>query len=175
MTAKARRAGACCICCRLRGQRTLSWWCPAGVPPALQYTRLTLILKQAYEMLLACCAAAIALPYHVLSQQLSHLTKGMHGAEVMLHPMLHVHGRTTCTAAAQMARRPTQGILFMAMPWDSYFLISAWLDPLGRFGGVLLGPARFTHINNAARQLLEAQGFIQRGSKAPSARRKAGR
>ena len=47
--------------------------------------------------------------------------------------------------------------------------------PLGRFGGVLLGPARFTHIHNAARQLLEAQGFIQRGCKAPGARRKAGR
>ena len=40
---------------------------------------------------------------------------------------------------------------------------------------MLMGPARFTHINNAARQLLEAQGFIQRGGKAPGDRRKAGR
>ena len=40
---------------------------------------------------------------------------------------------------------------------------------------MLMGPARFTHINNAARQLLEAQGFIQRGGKAPGARRRAGR
>ncbi|KAK9821464.1 hypothetical protein WJX81_004694 [Elliptochloris bilobata] len=43
------------------------------------------------------------------------------------------------------------------------------------FGGVLLGPARFTHINNAARQLLEAEGFIQRGGKAARSRRKAAR
>jgi putative IMPACT (imprinted ancient) family translation regulator len=28
------------------------------------------------------------------------------------------------------------------------------------FGGVLLGPSRFTHINNAARQLLVECGYI---------------
>lgn len=33
-------------------------------------------------------------------------------------------------------------------------VVSRW------FGGVLLGPARFTHINNAARQLLAAEGCI---------------
>lgn len=29
-----------------------------------------------------------------------------------------------------------------------------------RYGGILLGPARFTHINNAARELLDACGYI---------------
>jgi hypothetical protein len=51
-------------------------------------------------------------------------------------------------------------------------------QPRRRFGGVLLGPARFTHINNAARRLLEAEGFIQAGGargKAASGRRKAAR
>ena len=31
---------------------------------------------------------------------------------------------------------------------------------LCRYGGILLGPARFTHINNAARVLLDACGYI---------------
>jgi hypothetical protein len=35
-------------------------------------------------------------------------------------------------------------------------VVSRW------FGGVLLGPSRFTYINNAARVLLERQGFIVR-------------
>jgi len=51
-------------------------------------------------------------------------------------------------------------------------------QPRDRFGGVLLGPARFTHINNAARRLLEAEGFIQAGGargKAAGGRRKAAR
>lgn len=29
-----------------------------------------------------------------------------------------------------------------------------------RYGGILLGPARFTHINNTARELLDACGYI---------------
>lgn len=33
-------------------------------------------------------------------------------------------------------------------------VVSRW------FGGVLLGPSRFTHINNAARELLERCGYI---------------
>ena len=33
-------------------------------------------------------------------------------------------------------------------------VVSRW------FGGVLLGPARFTHINNAARVLLEQCGYL---------------
>lgn len=33
-------------------------------------------------------------------------------------------------------------------------VVSRW------FGGVLLGPARFTHINNAARQLLDECGYV---------------
>jgi hypothetical protein len=31
-----------------------------------------------------------------------------------------------------------------------------------RYGGILLGPARFTFINNAARQLLDTHGYIAR-------------
>lgn len=38
-------------------------------------------------------------------------------------------------------------------------VVSRW------FGGVLLGPSRFTYINNAARALLEQQGFIVREEK----------
>jgi hypothetical protein len=33
-------------------------------------------------------------------------------------------------------------------------VVSRW------FGGIHLGPARFTHINNAARELLDACGYI---------------
>ena len=33
-------------------------------------------------------------------------------------------------------------------------VVSRW------YGGVLLGPARFTHINNAARQLLDECGYV---------------
>ena len=33
-------------------------------------------------------------------------------------------------------------------------VVSRW------YGGVLLGPARFTHINNAARQLLDNCGYV---------------
>jgi hypothetical protein len=32
------------------------------------------------------------------------------------------------------------------------------------YGGVQLGPDRFKHINNVARQLLEDHGFITQGS-----------
>ena len=38
-------------------------------------------------------------------------------------------------------------------------VVSRW------YGGVLLGPARFTHINNAARQLLDQCGYIRAGAK----------
>lgn len=34
------------------------------------------------------------------------------------------------------------------------------MPAMSRFGGILLGPARFTHINNAARELLDACGYI---------------
>jgi hypothetical protein len=37
-------------------------------------------------------------------------------------------------------------------------VVSRW------YGGILLGPARFTHINNAARDLLDTCGYISRGS-----------
>lgn len=35
-------------------------------------------------------------------------------------------------------------------------VVSRW------YGGVLLGPARFTHINNAARVLLDKEGYISK-------------
>ena len=37
-------------------------------------------------------------------------------------------------------------------------VVSRW------YGGVKLGPARFTHINNAARELLVAQGYVATGN-----------
>ena len=37
---------------------------------------------------------------------------------------------------------------------DVVVVVSRW------YGGVLLGPARFTHINNAARQLLDEFGYV---------------
>lgn len=38
-------------------------------------------------------------------------------------------------------------------------VVSRW------FGGVLLGPARFTHINNAARSLLRDCGYVKADQK----------
>lgn len=35
-------------------------------------------------------------------------------------------------------------------------VVSRW------FGGVLLGPSRFTHINNAARAILDEFGYIKK-------------
>lgn len=40
-------------------------------------------------------------------------------------------------------------------------VVSRW------FGGVLLGPARFALINNTARQLLDACGYVGGGDKGP--------
>eukprot|EP00884_Botryococcus_braunii_P006220 jgi/Botrbrau1/1559/Bobra.0107s0046.1 len=45
-------------------------------------------------------------------------------------------------------------------------VVSRW------YGGVLLGPARFTHINNAARNLLSAEGYIKQEGQAGSGARK---
>lgn len=44
-------------------------------------------------------------------------------------------------------------------------VVSRW------YGGVLLGPARFTHINNAARNLLEASGYILKDAAAAKKKR----
>ena len=41
-------------------------------------------------------------------------------------------------------------------------VVSRW------YGGVLLGPARFTHINNAARQLLDECGYVSTKQTKPS-------
>ncbi|PSC72714.1 IMPACT isoform X1 [Micractinium conductrix] len=45
-------------------------------------------------------------------------------------------------------------LLQMVDARDVCVVVSRW------YGGILLGPARFTHINNAARQLLDARGFV---------------
>lgn len=45
-------------------------------------------------------------------------------------------------------------------------VVSRW------FGGVLLGPARFTHINNAARTLLQECGYISTQKAASKAKSK---
>lgn len=44
-------------------------------------------------------------------------------------------------------------------------VVSRW------FGGVLLGPARFTHINNAARQLLDECGYVNARARKASKRK----
>ena len=41
---------------------------------------------------------------------------------------------------------------------DVVVVVSRW------YGGILLGPARFTHINNAARKLLDQCGYITKGA-----------
>jgi hypothetical protein len=46
-------------------------------------------------------------------------------------------------------------------------VVSRW------FGGVHLGPSRFSIINNTARQLLVAEGYIQAGSSGKPQRRNA--
>ncbi|CAM9831985.1 unnamed protein product [Chrysoparadoxa australica] len=46
-------------------------------------------------------------------------------------------------------------------------VVSRW------FGGTLLGPDRFKHINNVARELLHAAGFASRGASKGRGRRKA--
>lgn len=40
-----------------------------------------------------------------------------------------------------------------------FVVVSRW------FGGILLGPDRFKHINNAAREILEECGYIDKKSK----------
>lgn len=47
-------------------------------------------------------------------------------------------------------------------------VVSRW------FGGVLLGPSRFTLINNAARQLLESEGYINAGGASGGGKKKRG-
>ncbi|GAB4820721.1 hypothetical protein N2152v2_007767 [Parachlorella kessleri] len=46
-------------------------------------------------------------------------------------------------------------LLQMVDARDVVVVVSRW------YGGTLLGPARFTHINNAARELLDSCGYIQ--------------
>lgn len=46
------------------------------------------------------------------AQHTSQSATSVLSSKVILHPMLHVHGKTICTAAALMARRLTQGQLF---------------------------------------------------------------
>jgi len=41
---------------------------------------------------------------------------------------------------------------------DVVVVVSRW------YGGILLGPSRFTHINNAARNLLDVCGYISKDS-----------
>lgn len=43
------------------------------------------------------------------------------------------------------------------------------------YGGIHLGPARFTHINNAARTLLDCCGYIQSVSAVSDTKRKKGK
>jgi putative IMPACT (imprinted ancient) family translation regulator len=48
---------------------------------------------------------------------------------------------------------------------DVTVVVSRW------FGGILLGPDRFKHINNAARLALEANGFVRAAAKKPHSKR----
>lgn len=43
------------------------------------------------------------------------------------------------------------------------------------YGGIHLGPARFTHINNAARTLLDRCGYIQNTTSPGDSRKKKGK
>lgn len=52
---------------------------------------------------------------------------------------------------------------------NTVIVVSRW------YGGVKLGPARFTHINNAARLLLEKCGRLQPAKVATVAARRKGR
>ena len=63
--------------------------------------------------------------------------------------LIHLLG-TISTLTMSLASHPSQ----VSEAQDVCVVVSRW------YGGILLGPARFTHINNAARQLLEAQGII---------------
>lgn len=62
-------------------------------------------------------------------------------------------------ARALPCRAPAAGgrllhLLQMVDARNVCVVVSRW------YGGILLGPARFTHINNAARELLDACGYI---------------
>ena len=52
---------------------------------------------------------------------------------------------------------------------NTVVVVSRW------FGGVKLGPARFTHINNAARMLLEKCGCLHSESKTAGATKQKGK
>ena len=49
---------------------------------------------------------------------------------------------------------------------DVVVVVSRW------YGGILLGPARFTHINNAARKLLDQCGYISKDTASKKRRSK---
>ena len=52
---------------------------------------------------------------------------------------------------------------------NTVVVVSRW------FGGIKLGPARFTHINNAARLLLEKCGYLQSAKVTAVASKKRGK
>nr|ACO10429.1 UPF0029 protein C27E2.02 [Caligus rogercresseyi] len=60
-------------------------------------------------------------------------------------------------------------LLDMTEAENVVMIVSRW------YGGVLLGPDRFKHINNAARHLLEENGLIQKGSQNLNGHRKSSR
>lgn len=63
-------------------------------------------------------------------------------------------------------------LLQMVDARDVVVVVSRW------FGGILLGPARFTHVNNAARDLLSECGYVAAkeggGGRKAAARKKGG-
>ena len=64
---------------------------------------------------------------------------------------------TPLIAQTPAAQRTGSRLLHLLQITDSrnvVVVVSRW------FGGILLGPSRFTHINNAARELLDACGYI---------------
>lgn len=52
---------------------------------------------------------------------------------------------------------------------DLVVIVTRW------YGGVHLGPARFTHINNAARTLLDRCGYIQNAPVPSDTKKKKGK
>lgn len=53
--------------------------------------------------------------------------------------------------------------------WDVYVVVARW------FGGVHIGPVRFRHINECARDALVSGNLVQRGTKDEKGKKKKGK
>lgn len=74
------------------------------------------------------------------------LSRQQHSLPLVLWGALARLRRSSCANAAKL-RSPAHGLQLQVV------VVSRW------FGGVLLGPERFRHINNAGRQILVQCGY----------------